>query len=573
MAVAAAIIGSSVLGTAGSLISAGKASSAAKQGAAQAADATVQSTQLQIAEAQRQFNAQLGLLAPLILNQYGAQSMYAKMLGFDQMSPSTLSQITGGQAGSGGSAGAAAPFSPGGQTPSLPQSFASPGSYSPNLGYTSPAAAADAGNYLSFGRPQQSLYAQAPALSAPARGGGGSPANSLYAQSPGLQPAPYGQTGAGFFDPNVNPSRLGAPGVMGTEMGQHAFNNTLAAPTLGSDPFVGRVMSTPTFGGYANDPAVMAAQGNRTAAGTPYADPYFRNVLAGPFGQGDALVNNARNSRLAAEGGFANDPRFQFAQNTQVVGDQFETSPGYNFAVEQAQRAGERALSRGGGASGGGRIAQELSRRVQGEAQREYYNWAAARRADLSRQDAAAAAYQGLQAADVSRMDAALLNNLNRQDTAMANWLGRGVLDVNRMDQAIAAARQAQMFDLSRGDQAYQNYFSRLAGDVTRQAQAIQNNQSLNQFDLGRQDQQYNNYLNFLAAASGFGNPTGAAVSAAGQQGAQITNAYGNQGNALANIYGGLGENRANIALGTGANVNNQLQSGIGNYLFYRALG
>lgn len=275
-----------------------------------------------------------------------------------------------------------------------------------------------------------------------------------------------GGPGGSFRDQNLDPTRFGAETARDTELGRHAFENTLAAP----------------------DPTQ------------------------------DLAMRRADETRLAAPT-MAQDPRFAFAQDTAVVGDDFRTSPGYEFSVEQGQREVDRKNSAGG--NYGGRALMEATRRMQGEADQEYYNWVQARHGDLARQDQAAAAYQGREATDVAR-----------------------------------------------GDAAMDNYFGRRAGDVTRQDQAIAQNQAMGQYDVQRQDQAYYNYLQSVGGAAGIQGSVNQGVAASGAAGAGIANAYGNQGGRLASIYQGLGQDRANIAMGTTANVNQSIQSGIGNYLF-----
>lgn len=89
MGVAAAIVGGAVIGAVGSNAAAKKSGSAASKGARLSANAQVQATQLQIQETRRQFDEQMKLLAPLIQNQYGAQSAFSQLLGIGDYDPET----------------------------------------------------------------------------------------------------------------------------------------------------------------------------------------------------------------------------------------------------------------------------------------------------------------------------------------------------------------------------------------------------------------------------------------------------------------------------------------------------
>ena len=311
--------------------------------------------------------------------------------------------------------------------------------------------------------------------------GGGSPSN-YFAQPGAAQAQPQGGVpvpgmgagpGGSFVDPNINATPLGAPTAQGSELGQHAFQNVLAP----------------------RDPAQ------------------------------DLMLRRAADVSLATPGGYGMDPRFQFAQETATVGADFESSPGYEFQLEQGLRAADMRLSRGG-ANYGGRAVKEASRYATGLAQQDYYNWLGARRADLGRQDQAIAAYQGLQTADVGR-----------------------------------------------GDAATQNYLSRMGIDLGRQDAAIRTNYQRQQYDLQRQDQGYYNYLGALGGASGINVGVPQAVGASGSAGAQAAQAYGAQGGNLAAIYGGLGENLAGINMGQYQAYNNIGQQTIGNYLYANQAG
>lgn len=337
--------------------------------------------------------------------------------------------------------------------------------------------------------------------------GGGAPKPSNGVTIDGRTGEVIGRDGRPFRDPNVNYFALGRESAADTELGRAVRDNRLAAPTAAGDELVG------------------------------YVD---RTGLARGAGA-DSGVRRAEDVRLATPGGFAMDPRFQFARDTAVVGDSFEASPGYGFTVEQAMREVERRHSAGG--NYGGRALLEAQRRAEGEAAKEYYNWVGARHADLSRQDAAIARYQDFEAADV----------------------GRG-------DVALGDYRRREELDLARGDAAYENFLGRRAMDVQRGDQAIAENTRLTQYDLQRQDQAYYNYLASLGGAAGLHVGAPQAVASSSAAGAATAGAYAQQGGQLAAIYGQRGQDEANIQLGRYANINSALQGGIQNYLTYDAL-
>ena len=295
-----------------------------------------------------------------------------------------------------------------------------------------------------------------------------------------------GEQGVQFMDPRTDPDAIAEREA--AQLADERFNANFAAGGRGAQV----------------DPNLF---GGETALDTEFG----QNVANTQLYQGienDSLVQSIQDRQLAG-GSLAEDERFRFAQDTAIAGDTFETSPGYEFAVEQSNRALDRQLSRGGG-NIGGRAVLEAQRRAQGLANQEYYNYAALRQRDLARQDQAAAAFQGNQRFDASRMDSA-------------------VSDARRREE----------------------------GDVGRMDQAILNNQALRQ-----------NFLANLRAAGGIGgNAIGQGVSAGQQTSAGIANAYGNQGNALANIFSQNAIAQGNIGANFIGNLNNVLQGSIGNFL------
>ena len=79
--IATAIVGSAIIGGVVASRSADKASDASSRGAASAAEATIESTRMQIEEIQRQFDYQQQVLLPQIQQQYNAQRAYSDLLG------------------------------------------------------------------------------------------------------------------------------------------------------------------------------------------------------------------------------------------------------------------------------------------------------------------------------------------------------------------------------------------------------------------------------------------------------------------------------------------------------------
>ncbi len=213
------------------------------------------------------------------------------------------------------------------------------------------------------------------------------------------------QTGA-FFDPNLDQRRFGADSAADTELGRLAQEERLAG--AGSDAGLDQ----------------------------------------------DAAVQQARRRQLANRSLFG-DERFRFAQDTALTSDSFEESPGYQFRVEESERGLDRQLARGGGLFGG-RALLELDRRRQGLASQEYDAYARRRQFDLSRQDAAAGAYQGLRATDVAR-----------EDAAVNSFLGRRGQDIGREEAAITRNQDLGLFDIGRQDQSFYNFLGNLGNAAT----------------------------------------------------------------------------------------------------------
>jgi len=523
--VAAAVVSGAVFAGYASKRAADKASDATSAASANAADATVQATQMQINEIARQFDYQTAILEPFVQNQQAANQAYGAALGLDPNAPQT---------------------------------------------------------------------------------------------------GPY-------RDPNIDYTRLGAASGADSELGQNLRQTRLAGETPEQDLAIRRAAETRLGNYITGDESQRRASSARLGrsitggeAGGRARSVLASNLITGDESQqragaerlsnlitGDESSGRANDVRLAAPGGYENDPRFNFARSTEVVGPNFETSPGYEFMVEQAGREVDRKNSAGG--NYGGRALLEAQRRAEGLAAGEYYNYVGARQAELGRQDSAIAAYQGREATDVARGDIGLESDIARRvalgagdvsrgdvavesDTArrlatgqadisrgdvalesdLARRLGVAEVDLARGDRAVETdtARRLSVAsnDISRGDQALESYYGRAAGDATRMDQATVRNQELQARDIQHADQAYYNYLASLGAGAGLNVGAPQAVSASSAAGANTANAYGQQGTNLASIYQQQGVNEANIAIGGAQGVNNAVQGGISNYLLYQGL-
>lgn len=423
--VAAAIIGSAVVGGVTSYVSAEKAGKAAEKGSQRAADATIQSTTMQIDELKRQYDYQQQVLLPQIQNQYNAQRAYSDLLGIGgpatpgQAPPGTAPSQPGRVTQQGRYPGAAQPGA-GGQPPVDQARLSALQEQLRNAEYQTTAGSggagtmrrrADARQQVQFlqqqisdiENPQFDALSQAPTM--------GAPGTSGLADRTGERFDPV--TGA-FVDPNLDPTRLRDV----EELSGQVRGNLLAGTTAEADPYR------------------QYLEENRIAAATPE----------------ESLMVQRTGDVRAAEG----------AAGTGVYGDVFETSPGYAFQIEEMQRELDRQGSAGG--KYGGRAVIEAQRRAQGEAAGEYYNWAEGRTSDLQRQAAAEQydigrgdqAYQGYETQRIA--------DVGRQDRGYEDYLRRREGDAARLDAATAERDRLSGVDLSRQDQAYQNYLANLSG-------------------------------------------------------------------------------------------------------------
>lgn len=396
--VAVAVVGGAAITAYASNRAADRSAQATTQSTSQAVDAQLESTRLQIAEIQRQFDTQMALLEPFVATQRGASSAYSNLLGF---APERTSSVPATE---------------------TVQSR------------TSTRRAVD-GPTRKMTPPGQT---------------GGAPSQGVMID--GRTGEVIGPRGDVFRDPNVDYTRLSRDSAQDTELGRAAFGNILAPPDPDSDILVRRT--------------------------------------------GDTRLSD----RVAA---------------TELVGPEFETSPGYEFMVEQAMREVERRNSAGG--NYGGRALLEAQRRAEGVAAGEYYNWLNARAAELERGD------------------------------------------------------RALQYDITRGDAAMENYLGRRSMDFSRQDAAIASNEANRAYDLQRQDQAYYNYLASLGAAAGLNVGAPHAVAASESAGARTAGAYANQGNYLSSLFRSQGDRLADAEVGRYEGLNNAVQGGISNWLTHRS--
>lgn len=474
--IATAIVGSAIIGGVVASKSASKASDASARGSALAADVKIRTTEMQIAEIQRQFDYQQQVLLPQIQQQYNAQRAYSDLLG-----------ISGPSIGSNFETG----YTPEARDEAIQQQrrdeeIAIYEDYMGQLDPDSPTyeddlagyenAIADVNNRLSD---QEQIDASNAARGAQMGGPGSS----------GLSEEDFRREDGSFVDPNLDPTRLAD---------ESAYRESV--------------------------------EGNLMAGGDVEDDPYFNylrdNQLAAGSMEEDAMVQRTGDVRIA-EG----------AAGTGVYGEDFQTSPGYDFAVEEMGRATDR-IGSAGGPNIGGRAIMEAQRRAQGLANQEYYNWAGGRERDLGR-----------------------LGDAERAD-------------IERGDQAAAGYESQRLQDVMRQDQGYQDYLRRLELDAARLDEAGSQEDRLRAADLARSDQGYYNYLDALSNQAGFGGgPAAQAVDASQAAGAASSAAYGSQGNVVSGIYGDEGTSQANIAYARGAGINNAIQSGVSNWITYQGQG
>jgi hypothetical protein len=396
--VAAAIIGSAVVGGVVSTVSGRRAADASERGAANAADATVQSTTMQIEEIQRQFDYQSQILLPQIQQQYNAQRAYSDLLG-----------IGGPEIGANADTG----FMPTARDDATQQQRRDEeiALYQDYMQQYEPGSAeyqsyADAISQVTD-RPTDQQAIDASNLARGAQMGG--PGSSGVGRGPG----DFRDSTGAFIDPNLDQTRLADSSAYADQVA----NNQYAGDTYGEDQMSNYLAN------------------NRIAAGSV---------------DQDLMVNRTNDVRLA-EG----------AAGTGVYGDQFEASPGYAFQREEMQRQLDRQGS-AGGPNIGGRAIMEAQRRAQGLAAGDYYNWAQGRTSDLTRQAGAEATdiSRGDQA--YAGYENQRITDVQRDDVGFQDYLRREGIDISRGDAAASQNDQLRASDQSRMDQAYYNYLNAL---------------------------------------------------------------------------------------------------------------
>jgi len=504
--VAAAVIGSTIVGAVVSSRSAKAGAKASAAGADSAAQAQIVSTELQVEEIQRQFDYQQQLLKPLVQQQYNAGAAFASLLG-----------VSGPGAEQNAARSAAADEEIAILEQSKQQKQAELQDVISRGSHRNPQEYQRVVNRIQgeINDYDAQIEGVTSKLSDPQYI---DPQYSGQATDTGVNRAADGS----FADRNLNQTRLQDTSTLGDQV----RGNLQAGTGPDGDPYRNYIENNQIAAGSVNDDLRFSRARDVTNAGA---------TLAGDDIRGDV------NSRRLADG----------AAGQGVYGEEFNTSPGYTFAKEEMGRELDRKNSAGG--NYGGRAIMEAQRRASGLANQEYYNWAQGRTQDLTRQAQA-------EAGDAARLDYAGQQYADRRGT-----------DIARGDSAVDQYERQRVMDQGRGDDAYQNYLGRKQGDAARLDYAAGNDDRLQQYDMQRQDQAYYNYLSNVGQMAGFGNATGQAVQSSQASGQGISNAYGNQGNNLSQIYAQEGNNQANIALNAGANLNNAIQSGIGNWVTFNA--
>lgn len=360
--VAIAIGGAAVVGGIATVVGGNRAAGAVEAGAASAAEATVESTRMQLEEIRRQFDYQNDILLPQIQSQYNAQGAFNDLLGISGGAPQqgpqnyqdylrSVGNVPGG--GGGGQPGRAELYlqrdgtvRPGGRQNFIQQGVdGGPGGTLPGT--------------LS----EQEWNAQQ------ASGGPQFPDSG----STQFQRGPQGE----FIDPNLDPTRL-------------ADVNTLGDTVRGN---------------------LMAGT---TAEADPYRNYIDQNRIASATSAEDERVRRAGDVTLASG-----------AAGTGVYGDVFTESPGYSFAVEEMNRATDRVGSAGGN-YGGRAIIEAQRRAAgladqeyynwAGGRERDLGRLGDAERIDIGRGDTALSQYESQRFADVGRGDQAYQDYLRRSE-------------------------------------------------------------------------------------------------------------------------------------------------------------
>lgn len=400
--VAAAVVGVGALEVAASSYAAKKGSDASEAGARRASDATVQSTELQIAELQRQFDTQMQILQPMIQQQYAAGAAYSDLLGLGGSRVPGPPQQAGAQQNAPGNAldlrevqpGSGA-YRPGGGQPRLGNALAAPGSL-----------------------PEAQLVTDnrgVPSLN-----------QAIYDSSPAYRRAWNRVRDEHFEQFGRDFESTSSPGFIENRLRQY-------------------IQEDPQFEGYDALSRIQAEADYRARpVNAIYPEQGATQFTRGP--QGQFIDPNLDPTRLAGDS-LRGDEYFNYITNNGqgVYGSEFRTSPGYEFARSEADRAIDRKNSQGG-ANYGGRAMKEAIRYADGIADQEYYRWAAGRERDLTRGGRAAENFLVRQATDLQRSDTGYYNFLANTARAagFGNSAGQAVQSADNLGRATASAYGAQ---------------------------------------------------------------------------------------------------------------------------------
>lgn len=393
------------------------ANKAVKQGATQAADATVEATRLQIEEIQRQFDYQVKVLQPQIDRQFAAQETYSNLLGIpSESTPAAYNKRVSPDSGLN--------FD-GTQTRQIQSS-------------ASPVSKGGAHNHLARHFPGVTRTA------GPAKRG--IPIN----RNTGV-PDRRSQQGA-FVDPNLNPTKLSDI----SEYGNVVRANLLAGSDASMDPYRDYI------------------EGNAIAADSAAEDMLVKRAaeetMTGSRG-GESLLDRRGGERVAdgAAGTsvygnvFTESPGYNFAVEEMQRQVDRVNSAGGNYGGRALMEAQRRAK---------GLADQEYYNWATGR-ERDLMRLGDAERADIIRGDTFAQYDIGRRdrfaESDIRRGDIALdsyqqkvIADIARQDDAYQNYLQRKQGDAARLDSAAMYADKIMANDLQRQDQAYYNYLNAL---------------------------------------------------------------------------------------------------------------
>jgi len=359
--VAVAIAGAAVVGAVASNVAGNRQASAVESGAASAAQATIESTRMQIEEIRRQFDYQQNILLPQIQSQYNAQGAFSSLLGIGGPSPTSAPRISGPQSGA---------------APGQPSNAAARGNfYEP--------AAGGGGADWRYGGGERGRRIPGPVTPGmePDLPGGATIDNEtgrVLPQYPDSGATQF-QRGPGgeFIDPNLDPTRL-------------ADVNTLGDVVRGN------------------------LQAGTSAADDPYRNYIDENRMAAGSAGEDIRVRRAGDVRLA-----------DGAAGTGVYGENFQESVGYGFQVEEMNRATDRVGSAGGNYGGRAimeaqRRAQGLANTEYynwaAGRERDLGRQGSAEAFDIGRGDTALSQYENQRLADVGRGDSAYQDYLRRSE-------------------------------------------------------------------------------------------------------------------------------------------------------------